>query len=73
MTSDAPESPASPESPVEPVDTEQLERSRQAIAEGHEAADKALDPAPDEEDLNFANVKSNEDPDSTDNAVPRPN
>ena len=58
---------------AEPVDTEPLERSRQAIDEGHEAAAKALDPAPDDEDLDLANVKQNEDADSADNAVPRPN
>ncbi len=58
---------------AEPVDTEQLERAQRAIDEGHEAAAKALDPPPDEQDLSFANVKQNDDPDAADNAVPRPN
>lgn len=79
MTSDAAEpttSPTSADSPAsaaESVDTEPLERAQQAIDEGHEAADKALDPPPDDEDLDFRNTETNDDPEAADNAVPRPN
>lgn len=56
------------------VDTGPLERSQQAIDEGHEAAQKALaDTPPDEDDMNFSNLEQNTDPDAEDNAVPRPN
>ena len=56
------------------VDTAPLERSQQAIDEGHDAAQEALsDNPPDEDDVNFSNMEQNTDPEAEDNAVPRPN
>jgi hypothetical protein len=56
------------------VDTGPLERSQQAIDEGHDAAQEALsDNPPDEDDMNFSNMEQNTDPEAEDNAVPRPN